>query len=150
MRRIIEVPVGDLMSAPALTVKPETPIEELTRLFVEYEFNAFPVVNDLRILQGIVTQLDLFKLHLLAYPHFVPALETAWASSVGAIMSSRVITLSPVEPAIKAMALMVDYRIRTIPVVNDAPGGKVVVGIVTRRDLMAVLKADGSQDPARG
>ena len=38
MRRIIEVPVGDLMSAPALTVKPETPIDELTRLFTEYEF----------------------------------------------------------------------------------------------------------------
>jgi CBS-domain-containing membrane protein len=150
MRRIIEVPVGDLMSAPALTVKPETPIEELTRLFIEYEFNALPVVNDLRTLQGIVTQLDLFKLHLLPYPHFVPALETAWASSVGAIMSSSVITLSPVEPAIKAMALMVDYRIRTIPVVNDAAGGKVVVGIVTRRDLMAVLKAEGSEDPARG
>jgi CBS domain-containing protein len=46
MRRTIEVPVGDLMSAPALTVKPETPIEELTRLFVEHEFNGLPVVND--------------------------------------------------------------------------------------------------------
>jgi CBS domain-containing protein len=143
MRRIIDVPVGDLMSAPPLTVKPETPIQELTRLFVQYEFNALPVVNDLRTLQGIVTQLDLFKLHLLPYPHFVPALETAWASSVAAIMSSSVITLSPVEPAIKAMALMVDYRIRTIPVVNDAAGGKVVVGVVTRRDLMSALKTGG-------
>ena len=141
MRRIIGVPVGDLMSAPALTVKPETPIDELTRLFAEYEYNGLPVVNDLRILQGIVTQLDLFKLHLLPYPQFVPALESGWASSVDAIMSSSVITLYPVEPAIRAMALMVDYRIRTIPVVNDAAGGKVVVGVVTRRDLMTLLKA---------
>jgi CBS domain-containing protein len=68
-------------------------------------------------------------------------MESAWASSVGAIMSSSVITLYPVEPAIRAMALMVDYRIRTIPVVNDAAGGKVVVGVVTRRDLMTLLKA---------
>jgi CBS domain-containing protein len=40
------------------------------------------------------------------------------------------------------MALMVDYRIRTIPVVNDAAGGKVVVGVVTRRDLMAALRRE--------
>jgi CBS-domain-containing membrane protein len=142
MRKIIEIPVGDLMSAPALTVKPETAIDELTRLFAEHEFNGLPVVNDLRVLVGIVTQLDLFKLHLLPYPRFVPVLEDAWVSSVGAVMSSSVVTLYPVEPAIRAMALMVDYRIRTIPVVNDAAGGRVVVGVVTRRDLMAALKAE--------
>ena len=142
MRKIIEIPVGDLMSAPALTVKPETAIDELTRLFAEHEFNGLPVVNDLRVLVGIVTQLDLFKLHLLPYPRFVPVLEDAWVSSVGAVMSSSVVTLYPVEPAIRAMALMVEYRIRMIPVVNDAAGGKVVVGVVTRRDLMAALKAE--------
>ena len=141
MRKIIEIPVGDLMSAPALTVKPETTIDELTRLFTEHEFNGLPVVNDLRVLVGIVTQLDLFKLHLLPYPRFVPVLEDAWVSSVGAVMSSSVVTLYPVEPAIRAMALMVDYRIRTIPVVNDVAGGKVVVGVVTRRDLTVALKA---------
>ena len=52
MRKIIEIPVGDLMSAPALTVKPETTIDELTRLFAEHEFNGLPVVNDLRVLQS--------------------------------------------------------------------------------------------------
>jgi CBS domain-containing protein len=112
MRKIIEIPVGDLMSAPALTVTPETTIDELPRLFAEHEFNGLPVVNDLRILQGIVTQL-----------------------------SPSAITLYPIEPVIRAMALMVDYRIRTIPVVNDAAGGKVVIGVVTRRDLMTALRA---------
>lgn len=103
MRKIIEIPVGDLMSAPALTVKPETTIDELTQLFAEHEFNGLPVVDDLRVLRGIVTQLDLFKLHLLPYPQFLPALENAWISSVGAIMSPSVITLYPIEPAIRAM-----------------------------------------------
>jgi len=128
------------MSAPALTVKPDTTIDELTRLFAEYEYNALPVVNDLGVLQGIVTQLDLFKLHLLPFPQFLPPLDQGWVSSVGGIMSPSVITLYPVEPAIRAMALMVEYRIRTVPVVNDAAGGKVIVGVVTRRDLMAALR----------
>jgi CBS-domain-containing membrane protein len=98
-------------------------------------------VNDLRILQGIVTQLDLVKLHLVPCPRFLSALENAWAAAVGAIMSPSAITLYTIEPAIRAMASMVDYRIRTLPVVNDAAGGKVVVEVVTRRGLMAALKA---------
>ena len=141
MRRIIEIPVGELMSAPALTVRPEATIDELTRLFAEYEYNGLPVVSDLGVLQGVVTQLDLFKLHLVPYPRFLPAMEEAWVSSVGDIMSQSVVTIYPIEPAIRAMALMVDYRIRTIPVVNDAASGKVVVGVVTRRDLVSALKA---------
>jgi CBS domain-containing protein len=97
-------------------------------------------VGDLGVLQGIVTQLDLFKLELSPYPAFIPPLESAWAPSVGAIMSSSVITLHAVEPAIRAMALMVEYRIRTIPVVTDTVAGQAVVGVITRRDLLVALE----------
>ena len=41
MRKIIEIPVGDLMSAPALTVKPETIIDEL-RIRIDALENAQP------------------------------------------------------------------------------------------------------------
>ena len=140
MRRIIQIPVADLMSAPTLTVRPETTIEELKRLFAAHEYNGLPVVDDRGVLQGIVTQLDLFKLELLPYPAFIPPLESAWVPSVGAIMSPSVITVHPVEPAIRAMALMVDYRIRTIPVVTDTVAGRTVVGVITRRDLLAALQ----------
>jgi CBS domain-containing protein len=88
----------------------------------------------------VVTRLDLFKLYLLPYRRYIPVLEDTWVSSVGAIMSRGVLALYPVEPAIKAMALMVEYRIRTIPIVTDTVGGKTVVGVITRRDLAAALK----------
>jgi CBS-domain-containing membrane protein len=58
-------------------VTPKATIDELTRLFAEHELNGLPAVNDLMILQGIMTQLDVFKLHLLPYPRFLPALEDA-------------------------------------------------------------------------
>jgi CBS-domain-containing membrane protein len=54
-------------------------------------------------------------------------------------MSRGVIALYPAEPAIKAMALMIDHRIRTIPIVDDTTAGTVLVGVVTRRDLSAAL-----------
>lgn len=139
MREIRDVAVGELMSKPVVTVTPETTIEALTALMAAHDFNAFPVVNDTGVLLGLVTRHDLFRLYLLPYARFIPAIEATWVSSVGAIMSRGVIALYPSAPAIKAIALMVEHRIRTIPIVTDTVAGTVVAGVVTRRDLTAAL-----------
>ena len=140
MREIADVTVGELMSKPVVTVTPETSIGAFTDLLARYDYNGFPVVSAAGALQGLVTRLDLFKLYLLPYRRFIPALEETWVSSVAAIMSRGVVALYPVEPAIKAMALMVDHGLRTIPIVTDTTAGHVVVGVVTRRDLTHALK----------
>ncbi len=140
MREILDITVGELMSKPVVTVTPETSIAELTRLMTEHDYNAFPVVNENGVLQGLVSRLDLFKLYLLPYHRFIPVLEDTWVTSVGAIMSRGVIALYPVEPAIKAIALMAEHRIRMIPIVTDTVAGTTVVGVVARRDLAAALK----------
>jgi hypothetical protein len=44
-------------------------------------------VNAAGALQGLVSRLDLFRLYLLPYQRFIPAIEETWVSSVGAIMS---------------------------------------------------------------
>jgi CBS domain-containing protein len=141
VREILPIPVGDLMwRSTIVTVRPETPLDELERLMAAHPYNGFPVVSDAGVLQGLVTRLDLFKLYLFPYQRFIPTLEDTRGSSVAAIMSTAVVTLYPAEPAIKAMALMVDYRIRTIPIVTDTVAGRTLVGIVTRRDLAPALK----------
>ena len=139
MREISNMTVGDLMSKSVVTVTPETSIASLRTIMAEHDFNGFPVLNESGVLLGLVTRLDLFRLYLLPYAKFIPAVEDTWVSSVGAIMSRGVIALYPSEPAIKAIALMVDHRIRTIPIVDDTAAGTVLVGIVTRRDLSAAL-----------
>jgi CBS domain-containing protein len=139
MRDILDVTVGALMSKPVVTVTPETSIAALRKTMAEHPYNAFPVVNDVGALVGLVSRLDLFRLYLLPYAKFIPAVEDTWVSSVGAIMNRGVIALYAAEPAIKAMALMVDQRIRTIPIVEDTTAGTVVIGVLTRRDLSAVL-----------
>src|SRR3989337_3249225 len=102
------------MSKPVVTVKTETSIEALTEIMAAHDYNAFPVVDDTGVLQGLVTRLDLFKLYLLPYHRYIPILEDTWVSSVGAIMSRGVVALYPVEPAITAIALIAEPRIRTI------------------------------------
>jgi len=139
MREIRDVTVGELMSKPVVTVTPETTVEALRELMTARDFNAFPVVNDAGVLLGLVTRLDLFRTYLLQYARFLPAIEETWVSSVGAIMSRGVIALYTTEPALKAIALMVEHRIRTIPIVTDTVAGTVVVGVVTRRDLTTAL-----------
>jgi CBS domain-containing protein len=139
MREILDVTVGELMSKPVVTVTPETTIASLRKLMAEHGFNAFPVVSDTGVLLGLVTRLDLFRLYLLPYAKFIPAVEETWVSSVGAIMSRGVIALYATEPAIKAIVLMVEHRIRTIPIVEDTTAGTVVIGVVTRLDLSVAL-----------
>jgi len=118
---------------------------EQQRLVVEYtdpftQRIAFPVVDGAGVLQGLVTRLDLFKLYLLPYRRFIAALEDTWIASVAGIMGRGAVALTPTDSAIKAIALMVEYRLRTIPIVTPTATGAVVVGVVTRRDLVAALK----------
>jgi CBS domain-containing protein len=140
VREILDVPVGDLMWKAVVTVRPETSLNDLERLMTTHPYNGFPVVTEAGVLQGMVTRLDVLKLYLLPYQRFIPALEDIWASSVAAIMNAAVITLNPAESALKAVALMVDYRIRTIPIVTDTVAGPALAGIITRRDLAPALK----------
>jgi CBS domain-containing protein len=139
-REILDVTVGDLMTEPAVTVTADTSIDALTALMNEHDFNAFPVVTPVGALVGLVTRHDLFRLYLLPYARFLPAIEDTWVSSVGAIMSRGVVALYPREPAIRAIALMVEHRLRTIPIIRDTVAGQTVVGVVTRRDLTAALR----------
>ena len=139
MREILNVTVGEVMSAPAITVTPQTSIADLRKRFAEHSVNAFPVVSDVGALLGLVSQLDLFRLYLLPYQKFIQAIEDTWVSSVGAIMTRGVVALYPREPAIRAMALMVEHGIRTIPIVEDTPAGVTVIGVITRQDLTVAL-----------
>ncbi len=135
-REIGTINIGALRSQPVRTVKPDTSIEELTELMTVYEYNGFPVVDEAGVLLGLVTRLDLFKLYL-APQVSAPHLPTA---TVDTIMTRGVVALHPDDRAVKAIALMVNYRLQTIPIVTDTPGGQKVVGVVTRRDLAGALK----------
>ena len=139
MREILNVPVGELMTRPAITVTPDTSIAALRKRFAEHDVNAFPVVSEVGALLGLVSQSDLFRLYLLPYQRVIGAIEDTWVSSVGAIMTRGVVALYPKEPAMRAMALMVEHGIRTIPIVEDTVAGLTVIGVVARRDLGPAL-----------
>ena len=136
-REIGDVLVSDLMSKPPRLVKPHATIQELTELMTVYDYNGFPVVDDDGILRGLVTRTDIFKAYLYPYRH-VP--ERMDPMTVADIMSRGVITVRPDDRVFAAIALMVDCKVVTIPVVMPTAKGPQVVGVITRRDAAGALK----------
>ena len=144
----------DIMTAPVITVTPDTSVKDLAALFRDKRIGGVPVVQDGKLV-GIVTEGDLMALDAdVQYPHyfelfdsiiylgsqkkFKEQLEKAAAAIVDQLMTRRdkVKTIGPDEPARAAATLMSRHHFDRVPVVdeNDA-----VVGLVTRHDIMKLI-----------
>lgn len=64
---------GEAMTAPALTVGPETSLSEAARLMIERRVNRLPVVDGERLV-GIVTRADIIKTYLRPDAELVEAI----------------------------------------------------------------------------
>ena len=144
----------DIMTAPVITVTPDTSVKDLAALFRDKRVGGVPVVQEGKLV-GIVTEGDLMALDAdVQYPHyfelfdsiiylgsqkkFKEQLEKAAAAIVEQLMTRRdkVKTIGPDEPARAAATLMSRHHFDRVPVVdeNDA-----VVGLVTRHDIMKLI-----------
>ncbi|HWD43920.1 MAG TPA: CBS domain-containing protein [Actinomycetota bacterium] len=126
------------MSSPVVTVPPDMRVKEVANLLVREGISAVPVVDDGELV-GIVSEADLVPLELAPDPraHLVPQTDApARLPKVAAeAMTREVIALPEDADAAEAGRLMLERRIKSIPIVK----GRRVVGIVARRDLLAVL-----------
>jgi acetoin utilization protein AcuB len=126
--------VQDRMSAPAVTVRSDTPFQEALRLMRERRFRRLPVVDKGGKLLGIVSERDL----LHASPSPATSLSIweinylLWQLRVEQIMTTRVVTVQPETPLREAARLLVENRIGGLPVVDSA--GQ-VVGVITETDI---------------
>jgi len=138
--------VRDVMSTGLKTVGPKTSVRALQGLFATHNFNAFPVVDDAGILLGIVTKLDLLRIFRHDRARLRPRLSELFAEHVEDIMRRRVITLGPCDPVAAAADLMLSSRLRSLPVVERRGRKGVLVGMVSRGDLMRSLIFDNDHD----
>ena len=138
-KRIEARTVSEVMTAPAVAVSPGTAVRELKALFEAHDFNAFPVVDDRGILCGIVTKLDFLRMFRPARRRWLPDLRAVWAERVEDIMCCALIAVEPQDSVSAAIDLMVESKLRSLPVVERHPAGPVLVGIVSRQDLLRCL-----------
>lgn len=139
--------LGSIMTQSPRTVHPDTALLELRRLFEVYDFNMFPVVSDRDVLRGVVTKLDLLKIFRPWAGRITPNLQALWAEHVKDIMSRGLTTVTPKDPVATALTLMVNRRLRSIPVVQRQVREPVLVGIVSRNDVLRCLVLEDSRHP---
>ncbi len=141
MYEFLDYRVQDVMSSP-VSVGPETQLAEVERILEQHGFNALPVVDEAEHLLGIVSSLDLLRAFSFPEDTILPPLEKTLHIAVTAIMTTEVVTVTPLAPLTRVIERLVKTGNRSLPVVEDDR----LVGVVARRDvMMALRRADASE-----
>ena len=106
------------------TVLPETPLRELTELFLQTNRHAFPVADAEERLEGIVSLADLRN-----------AAGAADELTVRDIMTKSVVTARPEETLDAVLRKMGPRDLSRLPVIDD-PESRRVLGVVRRNDIV--------------
>ncbi len=131
--------VREVMTSPVVTVRRTDPVRQAVRLLHHHDVTAAPVVDDTGRVIGIVSELDLLRGEFEPDPRArlrpVNGLDEPPPPTVGEVMSGKVITVTETTDVTTAIELMVGLRVKSLPVIR----GDALVGIVSRRDLTAML-----------
>ncbi|HEY7645731.1 MAG TPA: CBS domain-containing protein [Hyphomicrobiales bacterium] len=135
MYRFLDYTAQMYMTAPVRPVDRGTTMRELEALFRDYDFNAFPVVED-GVLLGMATKLDFLKNFAFTADRMVPPYEELMRRRVGDVMTTEIISVTPSTRLTRVLETMVAHRTRSLPVVGA--DGK-LAGIISREDVMRAL-----------
>jgi CBS domain-containing protein len=132
---------GQIMTSPVLTVTRDVPAREAIALLAARGITSLPVVDEDGDVIGIVSEVDLLRRRVPHDPraHLMPQHDSGDPPrTVGEVMSDAVVCLSENADAADLAEVLVDNRIRAVPILR---GGD-LVGIVSRRDVLRTLVRD--------
>jgi CBS domain-containing protein len=135
LRQFVTLQVKSAMSRNVLTVHKHMTLRELDRLFSQYDFNGFPVVEDHHVI-GVVTKFDLLRSFILNPNSVIPRYDHLMKRSVEEIMTTEIHTVYPTTPLTRVLEMMINTRVRSVPVV-DAKNR--LQGIISRGDIVRAL-----------
>ena len=152
----MEFAAKEIMTAPVITVRPETKLTEVVNIMAEQNISGVPVVDENNVVVGIISEAD-----IVAYAGKTQAVRlfssSGWLSpyeerTVGMmyrkgfellantpaerVMATRVITVTEDTPGLEVAQIMNRRKINRIPVV-DAQGK--LLGLITRADMVRAL-----------
>lgn len=125
----MDMKASDVMSRPVVSVAPTMPVRSAIVLLVENNFGALPVVSEGERLLGVVSEGDLLR-------------SSMKGASVGAVvadvMTSPVTTVPMTASLTELAEVLLDGKLRCVPVVDDG----MLVGVISRSDLLRTLVHD--------
>ena len=135
--------VIEAMTAPPVTVTPETPIAEAGSLMLDLVITALPVVDSAGRLVGMVSRSDLLRSRGIHDPraHMRPVdPDTSEPpSTVGEVMTATPVTVAPSADEAEAVSLMLELGFKSIPVMSE----DTLIGVVSVTDILRTqLRSD--------
>ena len=97
------------MTRTVTTVEPQTTMSELGGLFEKHDFNAFPVMEDEKVL-GIVTKFDFLRAFAFTSSQAVPHYDELMTRPVEDMMTEAIVHVDPASPLTRVLQLMVISR----------------------------------------
>lgn len=148
--------IKDIMTKEIITVKEDDTVERCANLLTTHNLSGLPVLDDKGKIKGIVTEGDLIRrasriegpaaLEILGGIFYVDSpkklmeeLKKTMGNLASDIMTKNVVTISPDKEIEKAATILVQKRIKRLPVI-DKEGN--LIGIVSRKDIMNYLFND--------
>lgn len=155
--------VRDVMTAPVVSIGPDTSVKDASALLAQRNVSGLPVVDGDRVV-GVFSEADVLRSMKtmkkdlrLVYPsisslgiafqeevtqrEIIEAYNEIGKMPVKQVMSRQVITIAPDEALNEAIASMVRKGINRLPVVESNK----LIGIVTRGDVIRGLAKEGAQ-----
>lgn len=129
------ITAGQIMSSPVITVGGDATRAELAEVLTRHQISAVPVIDKTGNVLGLVSEHD-----LLAKP----------GDSALQLMTTALISVSVDCPVNDIRHLLIERRIRRVPVLQDGR----LVGVVSRRDVIATMVTEWAcevcGEPSRG
>lgn len=120
---------SDVMTRPVVSVAPTMPVRSAIVLLTENNFGALPVVGEDERLLGVVSEGDLLR----------ASMKGASVGAVVADVMTSPVTTVPMTASLTELAeVLLDRKLRCVPVVDDG----VLVGVISRSDLLRTLVHD--------
>jgi CBS domain-containing protein len=146
---MLRTTVSDVMVSDVVTASPDASFVELARLLHGAGVRAVPIVDRTGVLLGVVSEADLMA--SAARPDTAPGRwrarhlrrdqpeAKAGATTAAELMTPFVEAVAPTTTVATAARLMVERRLRWMPVC-DAAG--CVLGVVSRSDVLSIFLRD--------
>jgi CBS domain-containing protein len=122
------------MTSTVTTVGRDLSIREANDMFERDDFNSYPVQEDGQVI-GIVTKFDLLKCFAFTPNQILPRYTELMNRTIGDVMTSDFIYVRPETRLTRVLQLMVEHRLRSIPVID----GEKLAGIIAREDILKAL-----------
>jgi len=134
--KFLEQVTADAMTRNAKTVSRGVTLQELELLFETDDFNAYPVEENSQVI-GIVSKFDFLACFIFTPAHMMPRYHDLMQRTVANIMTPDFIYVREETKLTRVLQLMVDHRIRSMPVIGD---DQRLTGMISRQDVMRSLR----------